>query len=106
MAAPEIARFAFPTEIHFGPGARALVAGHLAAHGVRRPLVVTDRGLKDLPLLSAFVASLPGARVYAGVHGNPTREQVEAGVSSFRDAGADGVVGFGGGAALDVAKAV
>ena len=106
MAAPEIARFAFPTEIHFGPGARALVAGHLAARGVRRPLVVTDRGLKDLPLLSAFVAGLADAHVYAGVHGNPTREQVEAGVAAFREARADGVVGFGGGAALDVAKAV
>jgi alcohol dehydrogenase class IV len=106
MAGPAIARFSFPTEIHFGPGARALAAGHLAAHGVRRPLVVTDRGLKDLPILSGFAAGIPGAEVYAGVHGNPTREQVDAGVAAFRSHRADGVVGFGGGAALDVAKAV
>ena len=106
MSRPAIARFSFPTEIHFGPGARARVAGHLAAHGVHRPLVVTDRGLKDLALLSDFVAGLAGAEVFAGAHGNPTREQVDAGVAAFRAHRADGVVGFGGGAALDVAKAV
>ncbi len=107
-AAREIARFSFPTPIHFGAGARRLVAGHLARHGVRRPLVVTDRGLADLPVLREFVAGLGDAapRVYAGVHGNPTKAQVDEGVKAFGEHGADGVVGFGGGAALDVAKAV
>ena len=52
-----IHRFSFPTTIHFGPGARGLVADHLNAQGVRRPLVVTDRGIAPLPLLSDFVAA-------------------------------------------------
>jgi alcohol dehydrogenase class IV len=110
MGATEaIAQFSFPTEIHFGPGARHRVAAHLAARGVRRPLVVTDRGMQELPILGAFVAELAGTTVpgvFAGVHGNPTRSQVEEGVAAFRAHGADGVVGFGGGASLDVAKAV
>ncbi len=42
-------RFAFPTTIHFGPGARHLVAEHLKAQGVKRPLIVTDKGLAVAP---------------------------------------------------------
>jgi alcohol dehydrogenase class IV len=103
-----IARFSFPTEIRFGAGARRLVAAHLRAQGVRRPLVVTDRGLAALPMLADFVAGLEGLEpsVYAGVHGNPVAQQVDAGAAAFHAHQADGVIGFGGGAALDVAKAV
>ena len=101
-------RFSFPTTIHFGPGARALVAGHLREHGVKRPLIVTDKGLAALAILHDFAESLEGfqVKVYAGVAGNPVKKQVDDGVAAFREHRADGVVGFGGGAALDVAKAV
>ena len=44
-----ITRFAFPTDIHFGAGARALVGPHLLEQGCRRPLIVTDRALAKLP---------------------------------------------------------
>ena len=103
-----IHRFAFPTAIHFGAGARRLVRDHLAERGLRRPLIVTDRGLAQLPVLADFRSTLDGldAAVYAGVFGNPTRDQVSAGVDAFRQHRADAVIGFGGGAALDVAKAV
>ncbi len=103
-----ISKFAFPTTIHFGPGARRLVAEHLRAQGVRRPLVVTDRGIAPLPLLSEFVAGLGDlqAAVYAEIGGNPVATQVDAGVVAFREHGADAVIGLGGGAALDVAKAI
>jgi len=101
-------RFSFPTAIHFGPGARHFVAGHLEAQGVKRPLVVTDQGLSVLPILHDFAAELDGldVKVYAGVAGNPVRKQVDEGVAAYKAHRADGVVGFGGGAALDVAKAV
>ena len=103
-----ISKFAFPTTIHFGPGARRLVADHLRSEGVQRPLVVTDRGIAPLPLLSEFVAGLAGldVAVYAGIAGNPVASQVDGGVAAFRAHGADAVVGLGGGAALDVAKAI
>jgi alcohol dehydrogenase class IV len=103
-----LSRFAFPTTIHFGAGARRLVGEHLLQQGLARPLIVTDRGLAALPLLAEFRALLPGlaAGTFAGVHGNPTKSQVDAGVAAFREHRADCVVGFGGGAALDVAKAV
>ena len=103
-----LSRFAFPTTIHFGAGARRLVDDHLKQQAIARPLIVTDRGLAALPLLAEFRALLPGldVAVFVGVHGNPTRSQVGAGVAAFRAHHADCVIGFGGGAALDVAKAV
>jgi len=103
-----IHRFAFPTPIHFGAGARKLVADHLRAAGRTRPLVVTDRGLAALPAFKDFVAELTSLQVgvYSGVVGNPVRAQVNDGVAAFKAHGADSVVGIGGGAALDVAKAI
>jgi alcohol dehydrogenase class IV len=103
-----VSRFAFPTAIHFGVGARALVGDHLRGQGIERPLIVTDKGLAALPILTQFGAGLPGLAVdvYSGVFGNPTRAQVQGGVDAFRKHRADCVIGFGGGAALDVAKAV
>ena len=103
-----ISGFSFPTAIRFGPGARREVAGHLQSQGLQRPLIVTDRGLAELPVLAEFRSLLGGLEpaVYAGVAGNPTASQVTAGAQAFRAHGADCVIGFGGGAALDVAKVV
>lgn len=103
-----ISGFSFPTAIRFGPGARREVAAHLQSQGLKRPLVVTDRGLAELPVLAEFRSLLEGLQpaVYAGVAGNPTASQVTDGAQAFRAHGADCVIGFGGGAALDVAKVV
>ncbi|MEO6362522.1 MAG: iron-containing alcohol dehydrogenase, partial [Caldimonas sp.] len=105
-----ITRFAFPTTIHFGPGARKLVGPHLQEQGLRRPLIVTDKGLAALPLMAELMADLEAAglapKVYGGVFGNPTGSQVMAGAAAYREHAADAVVGIGGGAALDVAKIV
>jgi alcohol dehydrogenase class IV len=103
-----IHRFAFPTTIHFGPGARALVAEDLKTQGVKRPLIVTDRGIATLPMLKGFIAQLPGldVGVFSEIWGNPVRSQVDQGVAAYKAHRADAVIGLGGGAALDVAKAV
>ncbi len=103
-----ITSFAFPTPIHFGAGARARVAAHLLEQGVRRPLIVTDRALARLPVLAEFVTHLGGltVAVFDGVHGNPTASQVMQGAAAYKAHQADSVIGFGGGAALDVAKVV
>jgi len=103
-----IERFAFPTAIHFGAGARKLVAEHLAAQGLESPLIVTDRGIAPLPLLAKFVADLHrmDVAVYSDIWGNPVKSQVAGGVAAFRAHRADAIIGLGGGAALDVAKAI
>jgi alcohol dehydrogenase class IV len=103
-----IEKFAFPTTIHFGAGARKLVAARLASQGVKRPLVVTDRGIAALPLLPQFLEELKGldVAVFSGISGNPVRMQVMDGAQAYKAHAADAVVGLGGGAALDVAKAI
>ena len=103
-----ITRFSFPTTILFGAGARKLVAEHLREAGCRRPLIVTDRALAALPVVAEFRSHLPGLQVavFDGIHGNPSCAMVMAGAAAFKVHGADSVVGFGGGAALDVAKVV
>lgn len=103
-------QFSFPTAITFGAGARRRVPEHLRTALVRRPLVVTDQGVASLPMTGELMDGLRAAGLhpglFGGVWGNPTAGQVRAGVAAYRVHDADGVVGLGGGAALDVAKAV
>ncbi len=103
-------RFSFPTTIHFGPGVRGKVPATLLGEGKKKPLVVTDKGVAALPMLQELVTALRdaglSAAVFSGVWGNPVGSQVQAGVEAFKAHGADSIVGLGGGAALDVAKAI
>jgi alcohol dehydrogenase class IV len=104
-----ITQFSFPTSIQFGAGSRRLAGSHLRERGLKRPLVVTDRALAALPVLAEFVGLLRDGLdvgVFAGVYGNPTASQVMEGAAAYRGHRADCVIGFGGGAALDVAKVV
>lgn len=103
-------KFSFPTLIHFGGGVRHQAGPWLAGRGLKRPLLVTDRGLAGLPMTAELASSLAQAglqaAVFAGIGGNPVKSQVTEGVRAFRDHQADCLVGFGGGAALDVCKAM
>lgn len=103
-------RFSFPTLIHFGAGSRKLLADHLVANKVKRPLIVTDRGIAALNFCKEIEADLGKAglktALFAGIWGNPVKSQVTAGVNAYKEHQADGIVGLGGGAALDVAKAI
>ncbi len=103
-----VTNFSFPTAIKFGPGARKLVAAHLIEAGCKRPLIVTDRALGALPVLAEFLTHLQAldVAVFSGVFGNPTCSQVMDGAAAYKAHKADCVIGFGGGAALDVAKVV
>ena len=103
-----ITNFSFPTAIKFGAGARKLVAAHLIDAGCKRPLIVTDKALGMLPVLAEFQTHLAGldVAVFSGVFGNPTCSQVMDGAAAYKAHKADCVIGFGGGAALDVAKVV
>src|SRR5258708_12280096 len=81
-----ITKFSFPTTIHFGSGARRMVAEHLKQQGVKRPLIVTDKGLAALPILREFGGTLKGLEVsiFPGVYGNPTTNQVDEAVKAFK----------------------
>lgn len=108
MTTLHMTNFSFPTAIKFGAGARKLVAAHLIEAGIRRPLIVTDKALGALPLLAEFESHLAGldVAIFSGVFGNPTCSQVMDGAAAYKAHNADCVIGFGGGAAMDVAKVV
>lgn len=103
-------RFSFPTQIYFGSGSRELVAADLKANGVSRPLIVTDSGIAGLSFCNDLLLDLNKAglkpNIFSNIVGNPVKSQVIAGLHSYQDSKSDGIVGLGGGAALDVAKAI
>jgi hypothetical protein len=98
----------FPTRIRFGPGARHELAAELTTLGIQRVLIVTDKDVAQLPWFPELETSLAsfGAATFSGVWGNPVVSQVNAGVEAWKAHGADGIVAVGGGAPMDVAKAI
>jgi alcohol dehydrogenase class IV len=96
----------YPTRVWAGPGRIAELPAACADLGIRRPLVVTDSGLRDSQMISRAVQSLPGAGLFADVRGNPVAANVEAGLKAYRAGGYDGVVAFGGGSGLDAGKVI
>ncbi|MEZ5883425.1 MAG: iron-containing alcohol dehydrogenase [Paracoccaceae bacterium] len=104
------AHWTYPTAIHAGAGKIGELPRHCAALGLRRPLVVTDRGLAGLPMISVALAAMSQAGItaalFSDVQGNPTDSNLEAGIAAFRAGGHDGIVAFGGGSAMDVGKLI
>ena len=104
------ANWSFPTSIRFGAGRIAELAEACHAAGMARPLLVTDAGLRDLPITSDALDRLRqaglGAAVFAEVQSNPTDLNLEAGIEAFEAGDHDGVVAFGGGSGLDLGKLV
>lgn len=96
------------TRIHFGAG-MVREAGRLCRDmGVSRVLVVTDPGIGRAGHLGKVLESLRPAgvqaRIFDQVIENPTTDTVEACVAAAREAGADGLIGLGGGSSMDAAK--
>ncbi len=106
----ELSTFNFPTRILFGCGAVRRLPAVLHEAGIRKPLVVTDPGVRSTPVFEAVASALDGAgvphAVFGQVHSNPVEEDVLESAAMYRRSGCDGSVGLGGGSALDVAKAV
>lgn len=104
------ANWSYPTAVKFGAGRIRELADHCKAAGMKRPLLVTDRGLAPMPItqnaLDILDAAGLGRAIFADVDPNPNEKNLEAGVKAFKDGGHDGVVAFGGGSGLDLGKAV
>ena len=100
----------YPTRIHFGAGTMELVPNLCREIGIEKPLLVTDSGLADMDfirqLLSYCCVSGMSVGMFSDVTGNPTGRQVDEGVQAFLGNDCDGVIGIGGGSALDVAKTI
>jgi len=107
----EISQFRFPTDIRFGVGARSVLAEFAQKYKMSRPLLVTDSELAETEAFHLVAEQMnrvwPGAYVqFTGVHPNPTDQEVEDAWRSYMQGDCDGVVGLGGGSALDAAKAL
>ena len=104
------ANWSYPTAIRFGAGRIAEIAEACAAAGIKKPLLVTDRGLADMAITQKTLDLLEsaglGRAIFADVDPNPNEKNAEAGVMAYRDGGHDGVVAFGGGSGLDLGKLV
>lgn len=104
------ANWSYPTAIKMGAGRIKELAEHCKALGMKKPLLVTDRGLAPMPItqnaLDILEAGGLGRVLFADVDPNPNEKNLAAGVKAFKDGGHDGVVAFGGGSGLDLGKCV
>jgi len=100
----------YPTPIRFGAGRISEIVDACRTVGISKPLLVTDMGLRDLPITVATLDLLEqgslGRSIFSDVDMNPTGKNVDEGLAVYREGGHDGVIAFGGGSALDLGKAL
>ncbi len=104
------ANWNYPTNVRTGAGRVNELGDTCRELGMKSPLLVTDPGLAALPIVANAVKICTDAglycKVFSEIEGNPTGGHVDAGIRAFCDGNHDGIVAFGGGSAIDTAKAV
>ena len=105
-----VGNWSYPTAIKFGAGRITELPQACAQAGIKKPLLVTDRGLANLPItqktLSILDAAGLGSAVFSEVGPNPDETHLEAGLTVYRTGGHDGVIAFGGGSGIDLGKMI
>ncbi len=104
------ANWSYPTAIRFGAGRIAEIADACNSCGIGKPLLVTDRGLADMPITRDTLALLEqaglGDALFADVDPNPNETNLAKGIEAFHAGDHDVVIAFGGGSGLDLGKLV
>ena len=104
------ANWNYPTSVRFGAGRISELAEVCRSLGIHRPLFVTDRGLANTQMVQDVIAANLAEEIPTGlftdVQPNPVWQNVADGLTMYREGGFDGVIGFGGGSPLDVAKSI
>ena len=101
-----MARILYLTQIDIDPGVVRLLPGECARIGMKRPLIVTDAGVRAAGVLQMALdalGDLPHA-VFDGTPSNPTEAAVREAVAVYRREGCDGLIAVGGGSSIDLAK--
>ena len=102
--------FSFPTNITFGFGVIKLLPQYLIEKKCMKPLIVTDPQLRNLSLTKNLTQLLQNHNIepvlFSDLAKNPVKKNVNSGVQQFKDNSCDCIIGFGGGVAMDVARAI
>ncbi|WP_018897530.1 iron-containing alcohol dehydrogenase [Rhizobium sp. 2MFCol3.1] len=110
MSAHITANWSYPTSFKLGRGRIKELADAAKSLGMKKPLLITDRGLASMAIttnaLDILEAAGLGRAIFADVDPNPNEKNLAAGVKAFKDGGHDGVIAFGGGSGLDLGKCV
>ncbi|MBL4876743.1 MAG: iron-containing alcohol dehydrogenase [Cohaesibacteraceae bacterium] len=105
-----VANWSYPTSIKFGAGRIKELPQACAAAGIKKPLLVTDRGLASLPVTGNALDILDsaglGRAIFCDVDLNPNEINLGAGVEAYKAGSHDGIVAFGGGSGLDLGKLI
>jgi alcohol dehydrogenase class IV len=105
-----VRQFNFPTIIRFGAGAIIELAPHLQERGLSRPLIVTDRNVAKLEFFQEIRNDISSrsisVEVFSEIHPNPVKSDVLHGRDIYKWFQRDSIIGLGGGAAMDVARAI
>ncbi|QXU41925.1 iron-containing alcohol dehydrogenase [Pedobacter sp. D749] len=110
MIFDKIHQFNFPTTIRFGAGAVKELPAYLSKNQLKAPLIVTDSTIAQLPFFKSIVKDLKSkgisVEVFSDIHKNPIKSDVYKGTDAWDATHRDSIIGIGGGAALDVARAI
>ncbi len=105
-----ISQFNFPTKIRFGAGVVTELPAYLKDNNLSKPLVVTDPNVANLSFFKQIVQDLLSkgisVEVFSDIHKNPVKSDVYKGDEAFYRTDRDSIIGIGGGAAIDVARAI
>ena len=103
-----MAQILYITNVLIDFGALAQLQAECERAGIRRPLIVTDAGVRAAGLLDQALAALPGlpSAVFDQTPSNPTEAAVRAAVVIYKTENCDGLIALGGGSAIDCAKGV
>ncbi len=105
-----VRQYNFPTVVRFGAGAVNELPAHLAANGLEKVLLVTDPNVAHLDFFKRIKESLQlrniSTEVFSDIHKNPVKSDVLKGGDVFTETHRDCIIGIGGGAAMDVARAI
>src|SRR5688572_2950615 len=106
----QIRQFNFPTVIRFGAGSITELPAHLISQQLKHPLLVTDPQVEQLGFFKRIIADLKkqniSVEVFSGIHKNPVKSDVLQGGEFYNNTSRDCIIGIGGGAAMDVARAI
>ena len=106
----QIYQYNFPTTIRFGAGVSKELGDYLLKNKLSKPLIVTDPTVAQLDFFKEIVTDLKkkniSTEIFKDIHKNPVKSDVYKGTDVYDATSRDAVIGIGGGAALDVARAI